>query len=456
MKKSPSFSATLLAIVLVMLQVFEPLLSAQSAPLTPQQLDQLLSPIALYPDSLLSQIMTASTNPQEILDVDNWLAANPNLTGTALTDGAQQQGFDPAFIALASFPQVIDMMAQHIDDYAAIGNAFSTNQNAVTDSIQRLRAQAYAAGSLRSNEQQTVTVQQVSGQPIYVIQPANPQIVYVPQYDPTVVYVAPSPGAVVASSLISFGAGIGLGALLGTPQPWGWAGWGWNWGVGRAYYNHVYWGGWAAPYRPPNVWYRARPIVWSARPGYGGNWHYRPPAYRPPTPGIRAGYGRQPYGPGNPPGSRPGVRPSQPTTPPGTGRPNPTPPNRPQPGTRPTPPTTRPSAPGVVKPTNPVPNQPTRPGNEGPPGTAPGTTKPTTPPSTQPNRPANQGRPATTRPTMPSQPRPQPQQQPNRSPQTRPSPPAARPTPQTHPAPAPRPAPQQSKPVPRLKPLPSA
>ena len=131
MKQSSSFTATLLTVVLVTLQAFEPLLTAQSASLTPQQLDQLLSPIALYPDSLLSQIMTASTNPQEILDVDNWLAANPSLTGTALTDAAQQQGFDPAFIALVSFPQVLDMMAQHIDDYAAIGNAFSANQAAV-------------------------------------------------------------------------------------------------------------------------------------------------------------------------------------------------------------------------------------------------------------------------------------------------------------------------------------
>lgn len=129
-------------------------LSAQSAPLTPQELDQLLSPIALYPDSLLSQIMTASTNPQEILDVENWLSANPGLSGTALTDAAQQQGFDPAFIALVNFPQVLEMMAQHIDDYAAIGDAFNQGQGAVTDSIQRLRAQAYDAGTLRSNAQQ--------------------------------------------------------------------------------------------------------------------------------------------------------------------------------------------------------------------------------------------------------------------------------------------------------------
>ena len=147
MRQSSSFTATLLVLVLITLQVFQTLLTAQSAPLTSQQLDQLLAPIALYPDSLLSQIMTASTNPQEILDVDNWLAANPNLTGTALTDAAQQQGFDPAFIALANFPQVVEMMAQHIDDYSAIGNAFSTNQAAVTDSIQRLRRASASASS---------------------------------------------------------------------------------------------------------------------------------------------------------------------------------------------------------------------------------------------------------------------------------------------------------------------
>ena len=199
-------SILILLILLPVLQGFEPSLSAQDAPLTPQELDQLLSPVALYPDSLLSQIMTASTNPQEILDVDNWLSQNPGLTGAALTDAAQQQGFDPAFIALVNFPQVLEMMAQHIDDYAAIGQAFSANQGAVTDSIQRLRAQAYAAGTLQSNAQQTVEVQQASGQTIYVIQPANPQVVYLPQYDPTVVYVRPSSG-MVATPLIAFGAG---------------------------------------------------------------------------------------------------------------------------------------------------------------------------------------------------------------------------------------------------------
>src|SRR5580692_6915133 len=122
MLRKPSVSAVLLLVILLVFQVLAPDLQAQGPPPpTPQQLDQLLAPIALYPDALLAQITTASTNPQEILDVDNWLAQNSNLTSTALSDAAQQQGFDPAFIALVQFPTVLQMMAEHIDDYAAIG-----------------------------------------------------------------------------------------------------------------------------------------------------------------------------------------------------------------------------------------------------------------------------------------------------------------------------------------------
>jgi hypothetical protein len=189
MRQKPCFTTIALLIALLLLQSLGPSLSAQTVPLTEQELDQLLAPIALYPDSLLSQITTASTNPQEILDVDNWLQHNQALRGTALTDAAQQQGFDPAFIALVNFPEALAVMAQHVDDYAAIGQAFSADQGAVTASIQRLRSQAYNSGALRSNAQQQVVVQQPAGQTIYVIQPANPQVVYVPQYDPTVVYV---------------------------------------------------------------------------------------------------------------------------------------------------------------------------------------------------------------------------------------------------------------------------
>lgn len=115
-----------------------------------EQLDQLLAPIALYPDSLRAQITTASTNPQEILDVDNWLSNNPGLSGEQLDDAAQQQGFDPAFLALVQFPSVLQMMAENIDDYAAIGQEVTTDQAGVSASIQRLRAQAYSSGALRT------------------------------------------------------------------------------------------------------------------------------------------------------------------------------------------------------------------------------------------------------------------------------------------------------------------
>jgi hypothetical protein len=192
-------------------------------------------------------------------------------------------------------------MADHIDEYAAIGQAVTANQSEVAASIQRLRAQAYASGALRSNEQQKVEVQQVSNQPIYVIQPANPQVVFVPQYNPTVVYVAPTTSTVVTTSLITFGIGIGIGALVYSNQPWGWGGWGWGWGGRGIYYNHGPWGGgWVGGYRPPVIWYHPRPVYYPGHPGYGGNWHYHPPYYRAPYPTRPPVYHPPGYHPGSP------------------------------------------------------------------------------------------------------------------------------------------------------------
>jgi hypothetical protein len=264
MQRKPGLATAIFLVSLVLFPGFAPMLRAQasSPPPNAQQLDQLLAPIALYPDALLAQITTASTNPQEILDVANWLAQNPSLTGTQLTDAAQKQGYDPAFLALVTFPRVIEMMAEHIDDYAAIGQAVTANQNEVANSIQRLRAQAYNSGALRSNTQQKVEVQQVSNQPVYVIQPANPAVVYVPVYNPTVVYVA-QPN-VVATSLITFGIGIGISALVYSNQPWGWGGWGWGWGGGGIRYARGPWGGvWVGGYRPPSIWYHPRPVYYA-------------------------------------------------------------------------------------------------------------------------------------------------------------------------------------------------
>ena len=368
MQSKPNLSAVLLLVILLLFQGLAPDLQAQTTPVpTPQELDQLLAPVALYPDALLAQITTASTNPQEILDVDNWLGQNQNLSVSQLTAAAQQQGFDPAFIALVGFPQVIEMMAENIDDYAAIGAAVMADQGQVSAAVQRLRAQAYASGALRSTPQQQVEVQQAGGAPIYVIQPANPQVVYLPQYDPTVVYTGGGgPG------LVTFGIAIGITALL-VSQPWGWGGWGWNWGGRRIYYNRGPWGGWNGGYRPPRPWYRPRPVVYRNRPGYGGNWGYRPPNYRPPRPinrpGTRPGFTHPINGPGNrPPGNnrpptynrppnngRPAIQPVRPGTPnrpvttrPPSGRPpsnRPAPQNRPPQQNRPTSAPNRPPAP---------------------------------------------------------------------------------------------------------------
>jgi hypothetical protein len=377
-------------IALVVCQASGSFLFAQSPIPTAQQLDQLLAPVALYPDSLLAQITTASTNPQEILDVSNWMQQNQGLQGTALTDAAEAQGFDAAFIALVNFPDVLNMMAENVDDYASIGQAFSADQAAVSASIQRLRAQAYAAGNLQSNQQQQVQVQQSGAQPIYVIQPANPQVVYVPVYNPTVVYVRPPTNVVV----VSYGPPIPLGILL-VSRPWGWMGWGWNWTSHRCYYNHTVWVGWGNPYRPPHMWYRPRPIPYNSRPGYGGNWHYRPPNYRPPTP-VKLPANRPPWGPNHRPGYNP----------PPTNRPGGRPPVQPKPGT--------PSQP-IAKPN---PNRP-----------------PTTKPAPQP-RPTPQPKPAPQQPRPNPQPRPSPQPKPapTKQPQAKPAapkqPPASRPSPQ--------------------------
>ena len=346
----------ILLVSLLLFQSSQEILYAQVAVPDAQQLDQLLAPIALYPDALVAQINAASTNPQEILDVSGWLQQNSGLTGDALVNAAQQQGFDPAFIALLSFPQVLNMMAQNIDDYAAIGAAFSANQGAVMDSIQRLRSQAYASGALRSNQQLQVVQQPQGAQQIIVIQPANPQVVYVPQYDPAIIYAGPPDNGAVVAGLITFGAGIAIGAALANNRPWGWGGWGWNWGHRTVIVNHNTWIVNNNRYRPRRVSYRPRPVPYASRPGYGGNWR---PGNRPgnnrPSGNYRPSSNNRP-GPDNRPGGN--YRPSSSNRPGGNYRPStnnrpapsssannrPAPPtNRPTPGARPVPSTARPA-----------------------------------------------------------------------------------------------------------------
>jgi hypothetical protein len=295
--------AFLLTVLIVCLSPFAGISYAQTPP-TQEQLNQLLAPIALYPDTLLAQICAASTDPQQVIDANNWVKQNANLQGQALTDAAQRQGFDPAFISLVTFPAVLDTMAINIDDYAALGEAFKADQASVMSAIQALRQQAYASGALDSNQYQQVSVEQQNGVQVVVIQPANPQVIYVPQYQPQQVYVTgPSQSDVVAASLLSFGAGVAIGALISSNQPWGWSSWGWGWGRGGGmYYQRNVWH-YHHVYVSPRPYYRPRPPVYGppiyARPP--PNWNQRP-GYRPPPPGFRPPIYKPPPGGGRPPG----------------------------------------------------------------------------------------------------------------------------------------------------------
>ena len=200
-----------------------------------EQLEQLVAPIALYPDSLVAQVLMASTYPIEVVEAARWSKQNPKVTGTALEDAMQKQSWDASVKSLTAFPEVLAMMDEKLDWTTDLGNAFLAQQADVMDAIQALRARAQKEGNLKSNEQQTVTVeQQPSGsQPqTIIIQPANPQVVYVPAYNPTVVYGTwpyPAyppypyypPGYAVVGSMISFGVGMAVGSAL-----WGGCNWG--------------------------------------------------------------------------------------------------------------------------------------------------------------------------------------------------------------------------------------
>jgi hypothetical protein len=406
-----------LAIVSLFLVFLPQGLNAQFPPPTPQQLDQLLAPIALFPDNLLAQITTASTDPQQILEATDWLAGNPNASGDLLMDAAHRQGFDPAFVALMNFPGVLEMMADNIDDYAALGQAVLADQGAVAASIQRLRTTAWQTGALRNTSQQTVNVTFNGGVPIYSIVPTNPQVVYVPFYDPSLVFI---PGTTVGT-VISFAPGIGIGPLWASTMPWGWGGWGWNWGVGSIMFNRVVWGPSMWTWRSRNPWFRPRPIIWANRPGFGGNWRHRPPNWRPPSntgrprpvrPGTggRPSFGRpgagRPGGPGNnrpggPGGTRPGNnRPGVggPGNRPGTGpgnRPGTGQPNRPGPGAGNRPGAGAGNRPGVGAGNRPGGGQPNRPGGNRQPAQRPqGRPQAQTPPQQRPpaqQRPPNTG-----------------------------------------------------------------
>jgi hypothetical protein len=252
-------------------------------------IDELVAPIALYPDQLVGQILAASVNSQEVLDAGNWLLQNENLKGAQLDTAAQKAGFGPAMRALVQFPTVVDMMCQEIDWTRQVGAAFTSDQKAVLDAVQRLRAQAADVGNLTSTPQQTVEEKTEEGKEIIEVKPADPQVVYVPQYDPTIVYTTPPPAtapapapapapvddpntvsksSAIMGGLLAFGAGVLVGNLIDDDDDYCYP----HWGSGSVYYG-------GRPFYPP---------AYAYRPAYG-------PAFRPavgyaPSAGYRNRY----------------------------------------------------------------------------------------------------------------------------------------------------------------------
>jgi len=258
----------------------EPAASPVESPWTPEALEDLLAPVALYPDPVLATVLATSTNPQEVLDAGNWLIQNPELAGEELESAATAAGFTPPMIALVQFPTVVDMMCMQMDWTAELGTAFRTDEPGVLAAVQRLRKQAAEMGNLTTSEQMTVSTETHQDQQVIVVEPAQPQVVYVPQYDPQAVYTQPPPaapttaaattttqtghstGTLVTTGLLAFGAGILVSEIFDDDDDdhWDYPHWGYGYG--------------GPPYYPPPY-----------RPRYGGGWgpshnYRRPPNYR--------------------------------------------------------------------------------------------------------------------------------------------------------------------------------
>jgi hypothetical protein len=208
--------------------------------LSPDQLDGLVAPIALYPDPLLTQILVASTYPLELVQAWQWLQRNPGRTGAALAQAAQEQSWDPSIQALVVFPDLVKRLNQDITWTTDLGNAFLAQQPDVMDAVQQMRVKADQAGKLSSTSQQRVTTTNDSGRPIINIEPADPQMMYLPYYDPFSIWGPPLyyPYAnwyyppFIGGAYFGFGLGIPMGLYFG--GGWGgWGGWGWHPGWGN-------------------------------------------------------------------------------------------------------------------------------------------------------------------------------------------------------------------------------
>ncbi len=213
----------------------------QAAKQSPEQLQQLVAPIALYPDALIAQILAAATYPDQIVEAEKWMEKHKNLEGDKLAKEVNKEHWDPAVKAMAQFPAVLANMNQNLAWTSELGDAYVNQQQDLNQAIQTMRQRAQVAGNLKTTPQETVNT---SGKTI-AIQPAAPDVVYVPQYDPWLVYGDPLavfpgwypyPGLFWDGPGIYWGLGFGVGLFAGFG--WGWGRWGYDWRGGRAIYNH--------------------------------------------------------------------------------------------------------------------------------------------------------------------------------------------------------------------------
>jgi uncharacterized protein DUF3300 len=257
-----------------------------AAPIPPDQLDSLVAPIALYPDPLLAQTLAASTYPLEIMQLQQYLTRNPGLKDKALADAVAAQPWDPSVQAMAALPDVVNRLANDVQWTTDLGNAFLAQQADVMNAVQRMRQKAQGTGNLQSTPQQVVETRVVEEKQVIVIEQASPTTVYVPTYNPTVVYGAPvypyppiyypPAGAYAAGMAVSFGVGVAMGAF------WGGGGWGWNAGWGHndininrnnTFVRNTNVGG---AYRNTNVaGYRGGGNTWQHNPAHRGGTPYR-------------------------------------------------------------------------------------------------------------------------------------------------------------------------------------
>jgi Protein of unknown function (DUF3300) len=211
----------------------------QPAPLIPNdQLDSLVAPVALYPDPLLTQVLVASTYPLEIIQLQQWIQKNSSLTGDALTNAVEKQDWDPSIQSMAIFPDLVKRLADDIKWTTDLGNAFLAQQSDLMDAVQRMRMKAKDAGNLKSTDQMKIETKVVETKTVVVIQQTNPQVIYVPTYNPVVVFgppvymypyppiYYPPPSYYPAGVFFAFGVGVAVGSYYR-------GGWGYNCGWGR-------------------------------------------------------------------------------------------------------------------------------------------------------------------------------------------------------------------------------